>query len=768
MSVTPSNSVPNDHNDDKTAPHTCEYCHKIILDPGHDDLTYKPATESRKIGSVDFAQVIIGANNGCRLFSLIMTLSKLGMKKTFEGTKYGRLRTEFAKCPCNFVLYWWFPPENAPIQFGALKKWPAIVEYTSAMDEHFQIVFGQSHLTKDYPASQRSLYDLRYEIECCVSRHKQCNIRSVLDSMPRRLLKITPIGDEYLVTLQMTEGRQQEKYVALSYCWGGVQRFCLKTSNVEAFTDSINFRQLPATIQDAVVATHHFGLQLLWVDALCIIQDDPEDKAAEISRMGAIYSLAYVTIVASRSRSAQEGFLFPRLNSDVVCSEIEFLEVSLRSLTPEGNIGHIVLTLCRRGRSDDEPLDRRGWTLQELLLSPRVVRITQTQSLFICCEETTDHQLDQKDMNMGEPKHTREITRCNYYYDGLFDRGDYSIKYNLGVAEKLNPILRPNLENMGLDWDIIARDISPVCGSMSTIDHWNKLVEAFTKRSLSNPSDRLLALSAIAQHFGKVFQDNYVAGMWGFSLLLQLLWTPHLETNAANALTARPSVYTGPSWSWASLTVGVDFPNLDRLQNVYASDPYAVRLKILDCRTQLKTQCYPYGAVTSGCLKVFGRRRQIKWYESFQHTKDVDRRPGLSYDITKSKSFKQFRRGRVELDCIEDNLWDPVGSYPSVSLLEVLNDVAAERAICGLVIRRIANSDCFRRIGVFFLYSRLPRREIREEPKIELQEDWKRTDPAKYRKIRAQNEAIRVKYRAYLRSRMTWFDRCKREIITIE
>jgi hypothetical protein len=376
-----------------------------------------------------------------------------------------------------------------------------------------------------YPGARESLDDLRSRIERCASHHEKCNIRDTSDFMPTRLLKITRVDDEYLVNLQMNKGSQLEKYAALSYSWGGQQKFCLKTSNLKTFAKSINFKDLPATLQDAVVATQNFGIQLLWIDALCIIQDDEEDKGAEISCMGAVYSLAYVTIVASRSRSVQEGFLFPRLNVGVRCLQTGFSEFSFRSLTSNGDIDHIVLTPYRIGRTDGEPLDERGWALQELVISPRIVRITQIQSRFICCEEV-DKKVKKSDINVGEPKQAsdklKEYYGRSYYFDTI-QKSKYSIRFDTGGDEViLNPILRPDLKAVGVNWHTIAREVSNYHVLRPTIEYWNNLVEAFTKRSLSDPRDRLLALSAIAQLFGEVFQDNYVAGMWGKEILLQL------------------------------------------------------------------------------------------------------------------------------------------------------------------------------------------------------------------------------------------------------
>ena len=66
---------------------------------------------------------------------------------------------------------------------------------------------------------------------------------------------------------------------------------------------------LPATMRDAVIVTEKLGIMNLWIDALCIVQDDTIDKAREIAQMPLIYSQAIVTIAASRASGVEKGFL---------------------------------------------------------------------------------------------------------------------------------------------------------------------------------------------------------------------------------------------------------------------------------------------------------------------------------------------------------------------------------------------------------------------------------------------------------------------------
>ena len=101
--------------------------------------------------------------------------------------------------------------------------------------------------------------------------------------------------------------------MTLSYCWGQHgQKFVLTKQNKVQFLAGIEIEQLDVSIRDAIKVTRELGFRYLWIDALCIVQDDDMEKAREISRMYKIYINAVFTIIASRSRSVTEGLLSHR------------------------------------------------------------------------------------------------------------------------------------------------------------------------------------------------------------------------------------------------------------------------------------------------------------------------------------------------------------------------------------------------------------------------------------------------------------------------
>jgi hypothetical protein len=101
-------------------------------------------------------------------------------------------------------------------------------------------------------------------------------------------------------------------YLALSYCWGKVEVVGTLKENVQGFHDELPWDDLPQTIKDAITATKRLGIRYLWVDALCIVQDDHDDWAAEAKRMSNVYKLSLCTIAATGSTHANSGLFQPR------------------------------------------------------------------------------------------------------------------------------------------------------------------------------------------------------------------------------------------------------------------------------------------------------------------------------------------------------------------------------------------------------------------------------------------------------------------------
>jgi hypothetical protein len=83
---------------------------------------------------------------------------------------------------------------------------------------------------------------------------------------------------------------------------------------------------------------------------------------------------------------------------------------------------------------------------------------------------------------------------------------------------------------------------------------WHHVVEDFTSRSITLPSDRLPALSGLAAAFGRRGGGRYLAGIWCDMLFTSLQWRV-----VRGGESARHETYYAPSFSWASVTGRVEF-----------------------------------------------------------------------------------------------------------------------------------------------------------------------------------------------------------------
>lgn len=129
----------------------------------------------------------------------------------------------------------------------------------------------------------------------------------------------------------------------------------------------------------------HLGIQYIWVDALCIIQDDGQDWEKESRKMATVYSEARVTIIAASSTSCHSGFLDVDLRGIVLDTPLQTSGSSARMVGRlTSNSGFHKDEFTPPNSLVQDPIDNRGWTLQEQVLSTRYIRFTQTDVQWEC------------------------------------------------------------------------------------------------------------------------------------------------------------------------------------------------------------------------------------------------------------------------------------------------------------------------------------------------------------------------------------------------
>lgn len=350
-------------------------------------------------------------------------------------------------------------------------------------------------------------------IEAC-AQHERCRFAEPL--LPTRVIEVGNAGDERL-RLSETRGNRTGQYTALSYCWGSDQQLKTMCANIQAMRSGLLLSELPRTLADAVYVTRSLGIQYLWIDALCIIQDSPEDWETESAKMSNIYEKSYLVIAASSSSSATQGFLGHQRQEKPYYVSVP------------GDHGTQTTIAARRDpmsgihshRLKTDPLDQRAWAFQEQHMSTRCL-IFSTDELQWQCRTTS-------------------VCECG----GTAPRSSY------------HPLLRECCDDTYRD-DVARAELRLQAG-----DVWHNVVSAYNCRRLTHIGDKLPAISGIASRFGATMGFRYVAGLWEENMVKDLAW----KQNSWLPGPSLPIDDTAPSFSWASInhTVSYLFQRYDQI-----------------------------------------------------------------------------------------------------------------------------------------------------------------------------------------------------------
>jgi hypothetical protein len=415
----------------------------------------------------------------------------------------------------------------------------------------------------------------------CVKNHPRC--RNELQSfVPTRLLDIKAFensDDIRLVTLGLS--LPPTRFVALSHCWGPSMKLPITTttSTLGKRMERIKFSHLSQTFQDAVTLTRQLGQSYLWIDSLCIIQDNKEDWAIEAAAMAAVYGNSIFTIFALSSKNSDGGC---RVNahSKSPIKASRYCDINtgagrIRLFESAPQQWHIEYgdNTYKHGRySTDNPLRTRAWTLQERELSVRGIHFSANMVLWEC----------------RTLKSSSEIP-----WESLEPPDDF-----LPWPIRNNPD-----ESIEAGGPVLLRE------------RWYELVEDFSSRSLSYETDKLPALSGLASTFAESFsQSPYLGGLWRSHMPSSLLWKTTLESEPSlySAFQPRrPMSYRAPSWSWASVDSLISYGS-QRLSNTGGLRPeegigsYNNGLfEIVDSEIQLATDG-KFGAISAASLQLRG------------------------------------------------------------------------------------------------------------------------------------------------------------------
>jgi hypothetical protein len=366
------------------------------------------------------------------------------------------------------------------------------------------------NLPEELPLTSSNVHMIKSWIDQCTSnesqQHGECSDKSCSPA-PLRLIDV--LQDD-IVQLVEREGSLVQ-YAILSYCWGqSSDTLASRTvqSNVASRLKPFPLSSLPQTLVDSVIVARRLGIPYIWVDSICIVQESVE-WTKEATRMRSYYENSYLTVVPVACSSADQGFLGPRG---------PWVRKTLPAAWTEHS--HLEMHFCYPPWQDwgeersGAAWASRAWTHQEFLLSVRTLFFGHTGLSFACRGMVSDEERPDRSFQPGLP---RPLLRRP-----ISDTGE-----------------RTNLKSMP-----IVREF------------WYDTLSDYVERDLTYESDRLIALSGVAERVHEALggNDRYISGFWESDICYGLCWqTVILSRRLRRNAVYRPVSSRFPSWSWCTM-----------------------------------------------------------------------------------------------------------------------------------------------------------------------------------------------------------------------
>lgn len=384
--------------------------------------------------------------------------------------------------------------------------------------------------TSHYKTAQSWLQGCASHSKCHESVPGSIRIDPYNSPLPTRVIEIARENDQQRLYLRYTDGLYGA-YITLTHRWNEFTGRCITTtSNIEGRLLGEDFRELPQLFKDAFVIAENLGIKFIWIDSICIIQqgDNLIDWRREAPKMAHYYQFSVFTL-AGTAVDTTGGLLQPYLKDAVPWSS-KLVRLPYRDITntTAGNF-------CFRRRVPvvDEYMDqvrssilfRRGWILQEWLLSKRLLWYTP-HGLFFECQQELPRSYDQSQLT--------------------FTRGDSDVQAHLQLKASFH------------------------FSNSDILGFWYPALEVYSGQHLTKPElDRILAVAGLAKEVGSILanpkrlpslqnetqSEVYVAGLWLRDIHHGLLWEEHHTTAPYTC-----KLEEAPSWSWASLLTLVRWP----------------------------------------------------------------------------------------------------------------------------------------------------------------------------------------------------------------
>ncbi|KAF2167919.1 hypothetical protein M409DRAFT_22065 [Zasmidium cellare ATCC 36951] len=355
-------------------------------------------------------------------------------------------------------------------------------------------------------------------IETCMTSHPKCKVDPQQSWYPSRLIRFDHARQRACV-LETAENVCIGAYLTLSYRWQNMPTFLLTTHTHKAMSNGFPISSMPRVFRDAATVCARLGIYLLWIDALCIRQDadDESDWRKESLQMDKVYSKALLNISAAAASDGTCSLFVERnplvLHEPTISTTIDLMDKRY----------HLTNDSLWDAEVGNAPLNLRGWVFQERLLAQRTLQFGRNQVTWECAE----------------------MAAAESSPGGIFWRMPETHGISANFVEHLKTIEH-------------AKDIS---GRREVYRTWGRIIESYSRCSLTQSKDKLVALAGIAKVFSPFVRTQYVAGMWRNDLEKALLWSTSTFVHDVDHPSRCVETYIAPSWSWASIVGTVSMPS---------------------------------------------------------------------------------------------------------------------------------------------------------------------------------------------------------------
>ncbi|KAI1171422.1 heterokaryon incompatibility protein-domain-containing protein [Nemania sp. FL0916] len=345
----------------------------------------------------------------------------------------------------------------------------------------------------------------------CIHEHEACSKSFASGWKPTRLLDVSE--DKIKLVLGQSVGAD-EAYVTLSHCWG-TRKFSVLTAEVlPRYLEGVYISDWEPTFRETIITVRRLGFRYLWIDCYCILQGSGSEAKVdweyESSRMGKVYANSILNIGALDSVSPAHG-LFRNRSPQAVSGRIPW--------APTQKEGCNSFYLRRVPfQLDKSPLLRRGWVIQECVLTPRMLSFGKSEVLWQCSTQ----------LNSGVSAKGKVISSSEFF-QGILSRYPFWV---LGNAAAPNP---PRILEIG--------------------SRWFAALASYSNSHLSYPEkDLFRALDGIGEEFSKISGGSFKYGMLSSTLPEGLMFVPDQSLGLQFKRNDKR-----PTWHWAS-----SYPGLSR------------------------------------------------------------------------------------------------------------------------------------------------------------------------------------------------------------